>query len=169
MARIQRAGKMSVIGAVFGLPAICLGLLFAQPLGFHSYTVLTGSMAPSLAVGSLILTETVPGSSIRPGDIVTFEVPGRQGMVVTHRVQAIATSGEASYLVTKGDANGVADGWRLPVLAARERVVASLPMAGIINSLPGRLIIFGIPLLVLLRHDIPPTRRPTSELRTAAA
>ena len=151
MASVLKATRAILVGAGFTAAAACLGLLAGQPFGVHSYTVLTGSMAPALPVGSLVVTATVPGASVRPGDVITFEVPGRPGMLVTHRVHSLVDVQGVPFFVTKGDANGVTDGWRIPATPPRSRMIADLPLAGLLTTVPARVVIFGIPLLVLLR------------------
>lgn len=68
----------------------------------------TGSMAPALAPGDVVLVADATGASgvetLRAGSIVTFEDPDGRG-IVTHRVVDHA----GGRLVTKGDANRTPD------------------------------------------------------------
>jgi signal peptidase I len=72
-------------------------------------SVLSGSMEPTLPVGSLVFTQTVDAAEIAVGDIVTVTEHGGEG-VVTHRVVAIepADAGRVS-LTLRGDANMIDD------------------------------------------------------------
>lgn len=68
--------------------------------GFTAAVVVSGSMAPALEVGTLILIRAQ--DSYGPGDIVTF----RSGSsLVTHRIVSAVSEG----FVTRGDANHTSD------------------------------------------------------------
>ncbi|MGW3515790.1 signal peptidase I [Streptomyces hydrogenans] len=76
----KRAGHGRLGSALSGL-AVAVGcLLFlggfvAGALLYQPYTVPTGSMAPTLAVGSKVLAQRIDGDEVRRGDIVVFKDP----------------------------------------------------------------------------------------------
>lgn len=93
--------------------------------GFGLCYVETGSMEPTLPVGSIILVKSVKDTAnIEEGEIVTFyDINGRR---VTHRVQSrVMLDGEIVY-ITKGDNNNVedilADG--TPEYLTQDRIIA---------------------------------------------
>jgi signal peptidase len=69
-------------------------------LGIRSYVVESGSMTPTLPVGSVIFDQKV--SQYHTGDIITFT---RDGQTVTHRIDKVMNG----KFQVKGDANKVAD------------------------------------------------------------
>ncbi len=69
--------------------------------GWGNATVLSGSMEPTLPVGSLLITQKQ--DSYTPGDIVIYQ--DDDGSLITHRLVSV-TDKEA---VTKGDANNTED------------------------------------------------------------
>ena len=72
-------------------------------MGFHLFRVETASMAPTLTVGSVILSRKPrDASDLKEGDIVTFSSPS--GTLVTHRIFRVleGEEGEIRYM-TKGD------------------------------------------------------------------
>ncbi|MBM6614326.1 signal peptidase I [Desemzia sp. RIT804] len=71
-------------------------------LGYKGYTVVSGSMEPVFSAGDFIFVKTTPIEEIETNDIVTFI---RNEEFVTHRAVEISETG----LVTKGDANNIAD------------------------------------------------------------
>lgn len=82
--------------------------------GFMLFRVVTGSMEPTIPVGSLMVTRAVDIGSIQLGDIVCFRTEASDiwGKIVTHRVVGIYESNLGTPLLeTKGDANLVADGY----------------------------------------------------------
>jgi signal peptidase len=68
--------------------------------GIKSYVVESGSMTPTLPVGSVIFDQKA--SQYHTGDIITFT---RDGQTVTHRIDTVM---DGKFQV-KGDANKVAD------------------------------------------------------------
>jgi signal peptidase len=92
---------------VSGLILMCAILLIgARLIGLTPYVVLSGSMAPTYPVGSLIYVQKVEPNEIEVGDPITF-VLNEDLVVATHRVVDIDDT--HTYFYTKGDANDVAD------------------------------------------------------------
>lgn len=87
--------------------------------GYTAFSVLSGSMRPTLPVGSLVVTRPVDVASLKVGDIVTFHPPAHADVVVTHRIVAreyfppYEGAQPTAILTTKGDANTAPDSWRL--------------------------------------------------------
>src|SRR3954464_2972625 len=64
------------VGLGFGLG---MGAIVTLPgvLGYQSLTVVSGSMVPTLGVGSVVIDDVLRITDARPGDIVTFKDPLR--------------------------------------------------------------------------------------------
>lgn len=139
------------VGAAFA--AISLALAAAGLFGFASYTILSGSMAPALPVGSIVLTQPVAAADVAPGDVITFQAPGRP-YTVTHRVAGILGGPDGERFLTKGDANPVADAWQLPASGTYRRVVLDIPYVGLVRSAlatpAGRLDLLALAVLLCL-------------------
>src|SRR5437763_15389239 len=73
--------------------------------GFRPVAVYSGSMVPALRVGSIAVDRPVPASSVRVGDVITFEDPYVSGRLVTHRVVRIFHTSKGPAYRTEGDAN----------------------------------------------------------------
>jgi signal peptidase len=69
-------------------------------------TVLTGSMRPGIQPGDVVVVRPVPTDELKVGDVIAY-LPPAHTTPVLHRIVSIDSSG----LVTKGDANNVADPW----------------------------------------------------------
>jgi signal peptidase I len=85
------------------LPAVVFTLITSKtPIvnGIQSFVVLTGSMNPSIPVGSIIYT--IPSSIYKVGDVITFK---DNSLTVTHRVVDVTKEGYK----TRGDANTAID------------------------------------------------------------
>ena len=97
-------GIVALIGAL-SITFVAVALVF----GLRPADVVSGSMRPTLPVGSVVLTKEVPASTLRVGDIVQVPRTDTDG-VVTHRIQQIAADTDGTYRLTlKGDANKIAD------------------------------------------------------------
>ncbi len=76
--------------------------------GYSLLRVSSGSMAPELEIGEVILVQQCDGEAVRQNDIITYKGTSGEmaGRLVTHRVvkEAYENNGE-TYIVTRGDAN----------------------------------------------------------------
>jgi len=64
--------------------------VFVAPhFGWRVDAVLSGSMEPTLKVGSVEITKPFDPNNIQVGDIITFRSPRNPQLVVSHRVVAI--------------------------------------------------------------------------------
>ena len=115
-------------------------------VGLQPYAIVSGSMEPTYATGSLVFAEPAEGEKLQAGDIAAFW----QGEdVITHRVQEnVADEGE---LITKGDANAEPDVRPVPYQNVLGRVVFSMPVAGYfliaLGTTPGKLVLGWIVLM----------------------
>jgi signal peptidase len=124
-----------VVVLVLALLGLQLGPLV---LPYRVFTVLSGSMEPTLPIGSEVIDIAVPAARIHVGDVITFPHPRLPGAYVTHRVVAITSGTEGPTFETKGDANGIRDPWTLKPDGTVLRVVADVPWLGyVLNWLSG--------------------------------
>jgi len=121
----------------FGIGLIAIVTL-PGAFGYQSLTVVSGSMVPTLGVGSVVIDEVISPADARPGDIVTFKDPLRPRQL-THRLQKVTVQGDTFHMVTLGDANDVPEHWSVPRDGHIGRVVAHLPKLGYVRqALSGR-------------------------------
>lgn len=113
---------------LLGIGVLLLVLVVAAPrlFGWQFAVVTSGSMEPAIQTGSLAFFEDVPAEGVYRGDIVLFA--GADGRQITHRVASLTADG--AMVVTKGDANDVADANPVPVGALRGKYVFSVPYLG---------------------------------------
>jgi signal peptidase len=114
-------------GVVVTLVAAYAALLV---IGFKPVAVYSGSMRPTLGVGSLAVDRVVPASSVRVGDVITFNDPYIKGRLVTHRVAQIVPTKQGLAYRTKGDANPARDPWAIRLNDRVGRVAFHVPLAG---------------------------------------
>jgi signal peptidase I len=113
------------------LAAVCGGLGYLREWP-PTATVMSGSMAPTIDTGDMVVLRKL-GRPAAIGDIVVVNVPdearSRYGYppVVIHRVLRIGAGGAVT---TKGDARKEPDPFTVPRSSLSARVVAKLPAAG---------------------------------------
>ncbi len=122
--RMDRKSAMKVVSGLVTVLLICSLLLcftvvvqvlsqgYASFGGYSFFRVVTGSMEPTIPLGSLMVSHTVDINTLEVGDIICFRSisPDMAGRCITHRVVGITElpNGEIC-LQTKGDYNVVAD------------------------------------------------------------
>jgi signal peptidase I len=130
----QRLGKIAkrTAGLVSGLAvlaAVAYAVLFVA--GYRPVVVYSGSMEPTLGVGSLALVERVPSERVRVGDVLTFADPAQRRRLVTHRVVEVVQRPEGGLAYrTKGDANTHRDPWAIALPAEAGRLAFDVPYVG---------------------------------------
>ncbi len=115
-------------------------------LGYKPMTVLTGSMAPKINPGDMIIDKSVNPESIKVGDVVTYRV--NSNMLITHRVIEIVNKEGKSAFKMKGDANNVEDNNLVTEEQLIGRYSFRIPYAGYVANFARS--IYGFVLLILV-------------------
>jgi signal peptidase len=135
--RRHRSGRF--VTCVMVLLAVIVAALALGPrvLPFQTFYVRSGSMEPTLPVGSLAFYTPTESRDLHVGDVIVFRRPGGAHELVTHRIVRIETSTAGTEFVTKGDANGVPDPWRIPARGGGWRYRFSVPYVGYVAGMIG--------------------------------
>jgi len=158
--RLSGLGLVGRIGAwivlvlaglvVLGLVAITIGPRF---LPYQALIVRSGSMSPTIPTGSVVFYTKIPSAKVKVGDVIVFSKPDDPTEKVTHRVYQIGHSATGEYFVTKGDANGTPDDWRVPAAGTGWIARFHLPSVGYalvyLQSTLARLLLLVIPAVLL--------------------
>lgn len=91
------------LGAVSGLSWAATAAGLAQPL-----IVVSGSMAPAIGTGDLLIAVAVPADALAVGDVASLPHPHGDALV-THRVTSLSQDGDELAVRMKGDANADPD------------------------------------------------------------
>jgi signal peptidase I len=177
--RVRRIGGFGVRVAAWAGLAFCATLLAAVALpaaiGMHSFTVMSGSMEPTIHVGDVVIDSKISPLDARPGDVVTFSDPTGRHRLITHRVRSIHTRGNQVQVVTKGDANNTVERWSVPANGRIGRVELRVWKLGYplvyAHSRYGLILLVGLPALLLCAIELRRIWRtePTEESNDTAA
>lgn len=129
MQRAARTIKIGLTVFLFGaLPLVIFTLITSKTgviMGVRSFTVLSGSMEPTLPVGSIIYT--LRQRSYDLGDVISVNMGGT---TLTHRItQTIQKNGQVYYQL-KGDANKNADAKLVEDFEVVGKQVVAIPFVG---------------------------------------
>ena len=86
------------------LASLSLWSMLPALAGWHVDVVMSGSMTPAIMTGDLVMSEPVPATDLRPGQVALFRAA--DGRTLVHRVEKVAPDGT---LTTRGDANATSD------------------------------------------------------------
>ena len=93
--------------------------------------VLSGSMAPTMRPGDVILAVSEPDSQVSAGQVLAFHPPSDPNIVVVHRVIQVIHHGSKVEIRTEGDYNNGPDAWTAVLEGTSAwRVSWVLPSAG---------------------------------------
>lgn len=94
--------------------ALLAAIALPNAIGMRSFTVMSGSMEPTIHVGDVVIDRKISPLSARPGDVVTFSDPTGRKRLITHRIRSLHVHGNTVQVVTKGDANNAVERWSVP-------------------------------------------------------
>jgi len=131
------------------------------PGGFKLYTVQSGSMAPSVPVGSVVVSKLA--DVYREGDVITFvseeykEVKNPKD-TTTHRIVEIEEKDGKTFYITKGDANEDIDTEERPKENVLGKVLFSVPYVGypigFAKTRDGLLVLVIIPATIIVYSEL---------------
>jgi signal peptidase len=124
----RRAVGLTWIALFVLLVGFSLLTHIAPLTGRQLFTIVGGSMEPSIPIGSLVVATPTDAMTIAVGDVVTIRADN--GVVVTHRVSRVVDLPEGRYFELKGDANQSPDGGLVPARAIVGAADQYVPYAG---------------------------------------
>ena len=98
--------SLLTVAALVGVAVLTL-TIGAHVSGYQPLVVKSGSMEPTVQMGSMVLVRTIPAEQVEVGDVVAVDRP--DGVRVIHRVQALRRDEDSATLTLKGDANADMD------------------------------------------------------------
>jgi signal peptidase len=124
------AGGLRVAAAL--LLVVLTGLLVTalapQAAGLDAHVVVSGSMAPQVQPGDVVLTSPVTIPELRPGEVLLFADPQQPDRLLLHRLVSFDAQGR---LVTRGDANQSDDSTHVPSSSVIGAAQVGVPYVGL--------------------------------------
>jgi signal peptidase I len=163
--RLQRRAARLLVRVALGFAAgIAIAAAAPSLLGYQSFAVLSGSMAPALATGDVIVVNRIRAEAARVGDVVSFRSPDDSQKLITHRVLSVSVAAGSVDFVTKGDANTGVERWSVAQQGTIGRVEYRIPKLGYLTnrlgSKYGRLAFVALPALLLVLLELNRIWRP---------
>ncbi|WP_158544474.1 signal peptidase I [Blastococcus sp. TBT05-19] len=100
--RVRPVARAVVVLGLTVLTALVLAALVPLAAGYSAYVVTSGSMAPRVNPGDVVVTHPVTPAELRTGQVVLVEDVDVPGGLLLHRLVSFDEEGR---LVTRGDAN----------------------------------------------------------------
>ena len=112
-AAARSAGRWSLRALVTAAVLAFLGLAVGpHVLDYRTMTMLTGSMAPTIEPGDIVVSTPLDVDDVEIGMVITYHIPIDDHRVVTHRVIEVDHTADGTVSVrTQGDANDAPDPW----------------------------------------------------------
>ncbi|NLI74123.1 MAG: signal peptidase I [Euryarchaeota archaeon] len=129
-----RPGTLALVVLII-IVAIIIISSFA---GYRYDTIRSGSMAPEIEAGDLLISVPIEPENIEIGDKILYR--SQEGVIVCHRV--INIDHASRYIETKGDANPTPDTDKIPFSSVVGKSIVSIPYLGYVVAFLGS--IYGI-------------------------
>jgi signal peptidase len=144
--------RMLVSTAVLAFLGLAVG---PHVLDYRTMTMLTGSMAPGINPGDVVVSTPIATQDIQVGMVISYHIPIDDHRVVTHRVIDVQHAADGTVTVqTKGDANDAADPWTAVLTGdTAYQMRAVVPELGTVISdlrdpAVNRVLVYGAPALL---------------------
>lgn len=131
--RHKTAGRVlcaTGIALMILVASACLSLTAPRLAGYEGYVVVSGSMEPTIPVGSVIYSKKMDPSLLQTGDVIVFINETRGATPITHRV--VANNPSTGTITTKGDANENVDINPVTYSNVIGKVITHVPKIGFI-------------------------------------
>lgn len=122
---------------------------------YHSRTVLTGSMEPTIPKGSVVINQWADQKNLKVGDVITYQHPVDKKIIyITHRIVKIDKTGLLWRFETKGDANPASDFGLVTQAGTEGKVILIIPLVGYLieffKTPAGFILLIVLPLLIFI-------------------
>lgn len=135
---------VSASGVFLMLVVVAAFLVVAGPkfAGYDSYVVVSGSMEPTIPVGSIVYSKKEDVALMRAGDVIVFNNEARGKTPITHRI--VTNNPLTQTITTKGDNNENEDADIVTYEHVLGRVEYHVPHLGLVTALftsvPGKIV-----------------------------
>lgn len=135
---LQRLPRFLSTTVLFIVAFALMAALIGAAAGMRLRVEQSGSMAPTIHTGDLVVIKPVAVDTVAVGDVIGVRTS--LGQVIVHRVTAITTNDGQLVVTTQGDANPTSEQWVIPHgkdVALVKRVLPAL--GGVVDRVQGPL------------------------------
>ncbi|GGN59823.1 hypothetical protein GCM10010112_15350 [Actinoplanes lobatus] len=112
---------------LWALTSLAMWAVVLVPFGFNATVIVSGSMAPRIRVGDIVVTRDIDDNTPLLGKVVTVHNPAKPGTLLTHRIVGINPDGT---YITQGDSNPTPDLLGVTRDAVQGRAFLMVPWVG---------------------------------------
>lgn len=123
MSIVRRGLDLALVVLVAAVVVVGLVAFLAPAMGGRALAIRSGSMGPTIGVGSMVVALRQDPAGLHVGDVVAIELPA--GTVLTHRIDEIVQQDDRRMFRLKGDANPAPD----PTLVTQDQLVGKVVVA----------------------------------------
>lgn len=156
-----------LILVISGVGIFLLAPRFGLLNPFEIKIVRSGSMAPAIPTGSVVLIQ--PAQEYNVGEAITFGADTPTSVPTTHRIVSERIENGTTYYTTKGDANKSVDPSETPSSKVIGHIIFSLPYAGYIFAFSktrlGFALLVLIPALLIICYELIGIAREVKAMR----
>ena len=146
---------VSIITIIALLSPILICLITPLFVGGFFSVIMSGSMEPTIPVGSVVIVKKVNPEDVKVGDVIAFEAGESATM---HRVVEKVVEDGSFYFRTKGDANEDPDPWIVKPEDVRGALLLTIPYYGYLIWFAGTPIgvalFILVPAIILIANEI---------------
>jgi len=147
-----------IISVLIVVALLAPAIIYAIPFivdGYYSSVILSGSMEPTIPVGSIVVTQKIDVDNVKAGDIIVFQ---RSKSKTLHRVIDKIVENDSYYFKTKGDANEDPDPWIVQPEQVQGSLLLTIPYYGYLLYFAGTpigfILMVIIPAILLITNEI---------------
>lgn len=127
---VQRPLWLALVALIAALVALLSLALLPGLMGYSTFAVYGGSMAPAIAKGSVAFVRPVAPDTLREGDVIVYSPSTDSGLPVLHRIVRVRELDGRQLFTLKGDANETVDPNEVELTGRGGVAVLTLPWAG---------------------------------------
>jgi len=157
--RMKMTGLIKILSVItiwlqsLSMPSMVQSFMSQAP---HILVVASGSMAPNINQGDLILVQS--RTSYNLGEVVSYYPPSSSTTLVTHRITEVNQKQNQVVFGLKGDSNASRDALEIPQSQILGKVVVRIPKVGFaslwLQTPAGVVTLVVIPLTIFIYEEV---------------
>lgn len=151
---VLKASELVIFGILFCFFVVTTSPLLPTKQWLASYAVVTGSMEPSIPVGTLAIVAKPTDGLLPQGTIIAFSDPSNTQRIILHRITQVLKSGTIVEYRTKGDNNNAEDLWLVQADQIKGQLRLAVPYLGYVimwaKQPLGFGVLVGIPAVIVI-------------------